>query len=226
MRAKSFFDHLVYAVFCLTFQKRFIHHKTKLWLTPTLTHMAQNPNLTQLLRQISDGDQKALNDVFPLVYDELRAIAHHRLARNRMGETLNTTALVHEAYMKLIDQSQSHINDRSHFFALSSVAMRHILVDYARSRSAAKRGGSNVALSLDDVNIAVEDRAQELLNLDQALEKLASVNERMSKVVEYKFFGGLTNEEVATVLGVSVPTVKRDWQFARTWLYQYITSDQ
>gem|GEM_PF-271467 len=226
IRDKNFFDELVQAVFCLTFQKRFIHHYILTWQQPLRNLMAQNKNLTQLLRQISEGDQKALNEVFPLVYDELRAIAHHRLARNRMGETLNTTALVHEAYMKLIDQSQSHINDRSHFFALSSVAMRHILVDYARSRSAAKRGGAHVALSLDDVNIAVEDRAQELLNLDQALEKLASVSERMSKVVEYKFFGGLTNEEVATVLGVSVPTVKRDWQFARTWLYQHMTEDQ
>lgn len=184
--------------------------------------MSNPKDLTLLLQKVSDGDAKALNDVFPLVYDELRKIAHQRLSRNRMGETLNTTALVHEAYLKLIDQSQSHINDRAHFFALSSVAMRHILVDYARSRSAAKRGGSLTPISLDDVNIAVEDRAHELLMLDQALEKLAAINERLAKVVEHKFFGGLTNEEVATVLGISVPTVKRDWQFARTWLYQHI----
>lgn len=194
----------------------------------TIEHpnMSRNDHLTQLLHQISEGNQKALNDVFPLVYDELRIIAHQRLSRGRVGETLNTTALVHEAYLKLVDQSQSHINDRAHFFALSSVAMRHILVDYARSRTAAKRGGAMANLSLDDVNIAIEDRAQELLMLDQALEKLSAMNGRLAKVVEYKFFGGLTNEEVATVMGISVPTVKRDWQFARTWLYQTIQEDE
>lgn len=176
--------------------------------------------LTQLLHKVSGGNRQALDEIFPLVYDELRRIAHQQLRKRGSSETLNTTALVHEAYIKLIDQSQAQINDRAHFYALSALAMRYILVDHARSRVAAKRGGNAIAVDLDDIDLAADDRAEEVLALDEALENLMAQNPRLGKLVEYKFFGGLTYEEIAAVQGLSVPTIKRDWQLARAWLYK------
>jgi RNA polymerase sigma factor (TIGR02999 family) len=180
----------------------------------------QKADLTQLLHQVSGGNRQALDQIFPLVYDELRRIAHQQLRKWQMGETLNTTALVHEAYIKLIDQSQAQINDRAHFYALSALAMRYILVDHARSRLAAKRGGNAIPVDLEDIDLAADDRSEQVLALDEALERLMKQNPRLGKLVEYKFFGGLNYEEIAEVQGLSVPTIKRDWQLARAWLYQ------
>ena len=180
---------------------------------------APNTGLTQLLQQARSGDRSALDELFPQVYDELRQIAHQRLLRSRPGETLNTTALVHEAYLRLVDQTAAQWQDRSHFFALASRAMRFILIDYSRARTSQKRGGPEAPIPLDTVQIAADERAVELLALDQALEQLTKNDERLGKLVEFRFFGGLTYEEVAEVTGMSVPTVKRDWRRARTWLY-------
>lgn len=155
----------------------------------------------------------------PLVYDELRCVAHQRLVGYRPGDTLNTTALVHEAYLKLVNQQDVDWKDRAHFFALASRAMRFILVDYARARTAEKRGGPRPDVSLDAVQIAAEESTTELLALNEALGRLAESSERLSLLVEYRFFGGLTYEEIAEVTGWSLRTVKRDWRRARAWLH-------
>lgn len=181
-----------------------------------------NRDLTYLLQEVSNGNKSAINDIFPLVYRELHDMAHQRLRRNRVSDTLNTTALVHEAYIKLIDQSQAQINNRAHFFALSSVAMRHILVDYARSRLSEKRGGGIMPLNLDGLEIASNEQAADILALNEGIEALHKWNERLGKLVDYKFFGGLTFDEIAVVQSISVSTAKRDWKFARGWLYQFM----
>ena len=183
--------------------------------------MPPSSRLTALLQEAQAGNRAAFDDAMPIIYDELRRLAHRRLAKHRPGKTLNTTALVHEAYLKLVDQTQVAWKDRAHFFALAARAMRFIVVDYARARTAQKRGGGRGDVPLDDVQIAAADaRAADLLTLNDALERLAAVDERLSRLVEYRFFGGLTYEEIAEVTGRSVPTVKRDWKRARTWLYR------
>lgn len=177
--------------------------------------------ITALLKEAQAGDRDAFEEVMPRVYDELRRIAHQRLMKHRPSQTLNTTALVHEAYLRLVDQTQADWQDRAHFFAVASRSMRFIIIDYVRARTAEKRGGAQDDLPLDDVQVAVADeRAADLLTLNDALEQLSAVNERLSQLVEYRFFGGLTYKEIAEVTGRSVPTVKRDWARARTWLYQ------
>ena len=181
--------------------------------------MADQIDTTQLLRDARDGDREAFDRLFGHVYEELRRIAHHRLRRHRRGETLSTTALVHEAYLRLVDQNGAEARDRPHFFALASRAMRFILVDYARARLAKKRGGGAADVPLEAVQIAADERAADVLSLHDALEELAGRNERLSRMVEYRFFGGLSYEEIAEVVGCSVPTVKRDWGRARAWLY-------
>lgn len=176
--------------------------------------------ITQLLVDLSDGDENAVNAILPRVYDELQALAHGQLRRERSDHTLNTTALVHEAYLKLVKQDRVSWQNRAHFFAIASTAMRRILINYAHKRNAEKRGGGQ-ALATFEENMAGtihETRADELLALDDALTKLAALSERQAKVVEYRFFGGLTHEEIAEVLGTSLPTVGRDWRFARAWL--------
>ncbi len=188
--------------------------------------MSPQTERAQWLQQVRAGDTDAAGRLLPQVYDELRRIAHQRLRQHRPGQTLNTTALVHEAYLKLVDQTQVAWNDRAHFFALASRAMRFILVDHARARTAQKRGGRQEPLPLDAVQVAAADvRAAELLSLNQALDRLAEHDERLAAVVEYRFFGGLTYEEIAEVTGRSVPTVKRDWQRARAWLYRLMQAD-
>jgi RNA polymerase sigma factor (TIGR02999 family) len=182
------------------------------------------PNTTQLLVRVREGDQAALNDLFGHVYEALREIAHQRLSRYRPGETLQTTALVHEAYLKLVDQTQVELQDRAHFLALSSRVMRTVLIDYARARSAGKRGGGVPALPLDAVQVAADDRAADLLALDEALDRLAAYDERLSQIVEYRFFGGLTFDEIAVASGRSVPTAKRDWKRARIWLHRVMVT--
>ncbi|MDX1548203.1 MAG: sigma-70 family RNA polymerase sigma factor [Rhodothermales bacterium] len=182
-------------------------------------------HITVLLQKLSEGDREAQNDLYPAVYGELRRIAHDRLRHHRPGETLNTTALVHEAYLRLVDQTRAGWNDRAHFFATASRAMRFVLIDYARRRTAKKRGGATPDVPLSAIQLAADERSADLLSLDDALEKLSTHSERLARLVEYRFFGGLTYEEIAEVTALSVPTVKRDWQRARAWLYRAMRAD-
>lgn len=182
--------------------------------------MTAQPDTTQLLRKSRGGDRDVFNDLYAQVYDTLREIAHQRLVRHQGGATLGTTALVHEAYLRLVDHAGLACADRAHFFALASRAMRFVLVDYARERTSLKRGGGHSQIPLDDVQIAADERAIDLLALTDALDQMASVSTRLSDIVDYRFFGGLTFDEIAEVTGRSVPTVKRDWARARAWLYR------
>ena len=175
--------------------------------------------ITRLLASIGEGDRHALNRLIPVVYTELRALAHRQLAHIRPGDTLQTTALVHEAYFKLLGTARPEWHDRKHFFAVASRAMRQITVDYARRQGAQKRGGDTPPLTLDEERLPVADRAPELVLLDQALTELESLSERPARVVELRFFGGLSVEETAAVMDLSERTVKREWQKARAFLF-------
>ena len=187
---------------------------------PDIAHPADGETgLTQLLLEARGGGASALDRVFPFVYDRLRAIAHAHLGQDGEGRTVSTTALVHEAYLKLIDADRLEWQDRVHFFSLASRAMRQILIDYARRYSSAKRGGELQRVDLDDVQIAVADRADTLVSLDAALSRLAEMRPRLAQVVELRFFGGLTEEDTAKVLGMTDRTVRRDWIKARGWLH-------
>jgi RNA polymerase sigma factor (TIGR02999 family) len=187
---------------------------------------AETRPVTEVLRQARSGDQDALNRLMVLVYEELHAMAHRKLSFEGTGHTLQTTALVHEAYLKLVDQRNVDWQNRAHFFAVAAVAMRRILVNHAETRLAAKRGGGSVALSLDDANVAAgEVRDDQLLALDEALTRLAQFNERGARVVEYRFFGGLGYDEIATTMGLSTITVRRAWESARAWLRRELESD-
>ena len=186
--------------------------------------MHRSSDTTQLLLAAGSGDREAFDRLYARLYDELRQIARQRLLRSREGETLNTAALVHEAYLRLVDQTRIEVRDRAHFLALASRAMRFVLVDFARARAAQKRGGDADVIPLDAVQVAADDRAAELLALDDALERLSGFDPRLASLVEYRFFGGLTYDEIAAATGRSVPTVKRDWTRARTWLYRVMKS--
>src|SRR5215510_7037725 len=175
--------------------------------------------ITRLLAAIGQGDRLALNRLFPIVYAELRSLAHRRLARIRPGDTLQTTALVHEAYLKLLGAARPEGDDRLHFFAVASRAMRQITVDYARTQAAQKRGGHAQVLSLDEQQLPIADRAHELVRLDGALTELEALSERPAKIVELRFFGGLSVEETASAMDISERTVKREWQKARAFLF-------
>jgi RNA polymerase sigma factor (TIGR02999 family) len=179
---------------------------------------AECSETTQLLRAWASGDRGALEQLTPRVYDELRRIAGHFMQDERPGRTIQTTALVHEAYLKLIDVTNVDWQHRAHFFAVSAQIMRHILLDRARRRVAAKRGGGTPRVNLDEVPDIGSGRARELIALDDALNALAKVDPRKARVVELRFFGGLSVEETAEVLKVSCDTVKRDWRLARAWL--------
>lgn len=176
--------------------------------------------ITGLLLAWRAGEADALDRLFPIVYDELRRIAHRQLRRETAGHTLNTTALVHEAYLKLVDQTQVQWVDRSHFFAVATQAMRRVLVDYARYYQADKRGGVPARVNVSDAMLVADDSAETLLAIDEALTELASLDERLGRVVECRFFGGLTEEETAEVLGVTARTVRRDWTKAKGWLHR------
>ena len=184
--------------------------------------MPPDGDITGLLAAFRDGDRGALDRLFPIVYRELRERAHRQLAGRRSGDTLSTTALVHEAYLKLTGSAHQTYEDRIHFFAVASRAMRQILVDYARRHAAAKRGSGDRPLSLDPEAVPGPGRSEELLELDEALAKLERLDERLGRVVELRFFGGLSVEEVGDAMGVSPRTVKRDWRKARAFLYQTI----
>lgn len=181
--------------------------------------------ITALLAAARRGDGGAAHRLMSLVYDELRAMARRQLRRRRPGQTITTTALVHEAYLRLVDHDAVPGQDRSHFFAVASLAMRHILVDSARRRVAQKRGGDGVRIPLDELRLAREEpdaeaRAVEILAVDRALTSLAALNERLGTLVELRFFGGLTEEETAEAMGTSERTVRRDWRKARAFLFQ------
>jgi RNA polymerase sigma factor (TIGR02999 family) len=181
--------------------------------------------ITEALVALRGRIPGALDRLMPLVYDQLRHVAHRQLGAEPTGHTLSTTALVHEAYLKLVDQSRVQWQDRAHFFAVASRAMRRILIDYARRHRALRRGGSPDGappkpVSLDTVELPVEERAQALIALDDALDRLEQVEARLARVVECRFFAGLTEGETAAALGVSQRTVAREWALARGWLYQ------
>jgi RNA polymerase sigma-70 factor (ECF subfamily) len=176
--------------------------------------------VTKLLVQLTDGDRRAMDELLPLIYDELRRLASSYLRRERQGHTLQPTALVHEAYMRMVDQTQVRWQNRAHFFGVAAQMMRRILVDHARGHAAEKRGGEFQKLSLDEqVEVASMDRELNLVALDDALNRLSEVDPQKSKIVELRFFGGLSVDETAEVMGVSAPTVKRQWRMAKAWLY-------
>src|SRR5579863_6611357 len=175
--------------------------------------------VTVLLAQLVDGDQQAASRLVPLVYKELRQMAGRYMRRERVDHTLQTTALVHEAYLKLVEQTPVSWQNRAHFFAVASQVMRHILVDHARGRLREKRGGGQAVLQLDEGLIFSPEQSSELLEVDAALRRLSELDPRQGKIVELRFFGGLTVEETAAVLNISPKTVKRDWSVAKAWLH-------
>lgn len=180
--------------------------------------------VTRLLESLRDGDPEALSALFPVVYAELRAIARRQMAGHRRG-TLSTTAIVHEAYLKLLAGQAMDVEGREHFFSLAARAMRQILIDYARMRLAAKRGAGVPDLPLELGEIDIEQRAEELLDLDRALERLHGTDQRLCRIVELRFFAGLSVEETAELLTLSPRTVKRDWRKARAFLYHEMSGD-
>jgi len=175
--------------------------------------------VTLLLREASGGDREAFDELVPLVYEQLRRLAHHRLLAQRPDHTLNTTALVHEAYLRLVDVERARWQDRAHFFAAAATVMRNLLVDYARARNAYKRGGGRVKVDLDEGALRLSrEYAGAIEDLDEALSRLAGLSPRQSRLLEQRYFGGLKLEECAEVLGVSLSTVKNELQLARAWL--------
>lgn len=178
--------------------------------------------ITGLLLDWGKGDKSALDRVIPLVYKELRRLAHRQMKRERVGDTFQTTVLINEAYLRLIDYAQVQPRDRSHFFAIAAQAMRRILIEKARSHHATKRGSGAHRVSLDEIVNLSNERASELVALDEALENLFAIDPRKAQVVELKYFGGMTIEETAEVLEVSTPTVEREWRLAKIWLYREI----
>ena len=186
--------------------------------------------ITEALCALRNGAPDAMDRLTPLVYERLRRIAHRQLRAEPVGHTLSTTALVHEAYLKLVDQTRAEWQDRGHFFAVASGAMRRILVDYARRYRAARRGGGDDGapvrpISLDNTDIPAAERADALVALDEALERLGRLDERQARVVECRFFGGLSEAETAAALGISQRTVAREWVTARGWLFQELRRD-
>jgi RNA polymerase sigma factor (TIGR02999 family) len=183
-------------------------------------------NVTQLLLGWGKGDKEALDQLLPIVYDELRRQAARYLRRERVGHTLQTTALIHEAYIRLVDQRNMQWQNRAHFFGIAAQLMRRILVDHARTKKRAKRGGSDIRVSLADATLVVKSRDLDVVALDEALERLVEIDEQQARIVELRFFSGLTVEETAEVLSISPATVKRDWSMAKAWLHREISDEQ
>ncbi|MGI8470140.1 MAG: sigma-70 family RNA polymerase sigma factor [Pyrinomonadaceae bacterium] len=179
--------------------------------------------VTEILQKWREGDSKAAERLFPLVYDELKRQARAYLRRERPNHTLQPTALVHEAYLRMVDRTALTAENRTHFFALASRVMRQILVDHARRRNAGKRGGAAELFSLENMDILPAQSAADLLELDEALQKLEKIDNRKCRVVDMRFFGGLKEKEIAEVLGITEKTVRRDWQFAKLWLYRELS---
>jgi RNA polymerase sigma-70 factor (ECF subfamily) len=186
---------------------------------------ASQQQVTQLLAEWSGGDATALDKLIPLVQPELRRLAHQYMNREAAGNTLQTTALVNEAYLQFVDKTHPHWQNRPHFFAVAAQLMRRIMVDHARERHALKRGGAPLKVTLEEAALVSETRGAELLALDEALEKLAAFDPRMCKIVEMRYFGGLTLEEIAAVLKVHRNTVVRDWSMAKAWLYAALSEE-
>lgn len=182
-------------------------------------------DITRLLQDVSGNKRGAMDELLPLVYDELRALAHRQHLRFSDLKTLNTTAILHEAYLKLVDHDQIDWKGRSHFFCVAARAMRQILLDYVRARNSQKRGGGQVHLSLEEDLLISDEEGDELMALDEALKILEKLNPRQSQIVECRFFGGMTIDETASVLDVSSATVKRDWNVAQAWLYRELRRD-
>jgi RNA polymerase sigma factor (TIGR02999 family) len=181
--------------------------------------------VTQLLGEWSGGDEGALEKLIPLVQPELHRLAHYYMSRERAGHTLQTTALLNEAYLQLTDKTQLPWQNRTHFMAVAAQLMRRIMVDHARARHALKRGAGAIRVTLDETALVTEQRAEELLALDEALEKLAAFDRRRCEIVEMRYFGGLNVEEIADVLKVHPNTVMRDWRAAKAWLYAELTTE-
>jgi RNA polymerase sigma factor (TIGR02999 family) len=190
-----------------------------------MTTASPQQQVTQLLCDWRSGDGTALEKLIPLIQPELQRLAHHYMSRERPGHTLQTTALVDDAYLRLADNGSPQWQNRAHFFAAAAQLMRRIMVDHARRRQALKRGGGALMVELDEATVATETRAVELLELDEALEKLAVFDRRKAEVVEMRYFGGLTMEEIAEVLKIHVNTVTRDWSAARAWLFATLSGE-
>jgi RNA polymerase sigma factor (TIGR02999 family) len=180
---------------------------------------ASQQRVTELLVQWTRGDDAALAELTPLVYEELRRVAHHYLSGQRSNHTLQTTALVNEAYLRLADQTNLRWQNRAHFFAVAARAMRQILVSYARTQQAQKRGGGALMMNLDEAALIAPEQSKEIVDLHEALEQLSALDSRKAQVVELKYFGGLNYDEIAEVLKISRITARRDWEFAKVWLY-------
>ena len=175
--------------------------------------------VTQLLAHWSHGDDAALGELTPLVYEELRRLAHHHMGREHPDHTLQTTALVNEAYLRLAGQTSPNFTNRSHFFAVAAQAMRQILVNYAKASQSQKRGGGAIKVELDEAAIVSPEQSKAIVDLHEAIERLGALDSRKARVVELKYFGGLNHDEIAEVMKISTVTVRRDWVFAKAWLY-------
>jgi RNA polymerase sigma factor (TIGR02999 family) len=186
----------------------------------------QQRDITHLLVDLENGDKEALDKLLPLVYDELRRLADHYLRRERADHTLQATALVHEAYLRLVDQRNVRWQNRAHFFGVAAQMMRRILVDHARALQTTKRGSGGIKLALDDIVEMAEEQATNMVALDEALTALEAFDPQKSRIVELRFFGGLSIEETAEVLGLGTATVIRQWRTAKAWLYQAVTGDE
>ena len=189
------------------------------------TPASTRQNVTQLLGEWSGGDQRALEKLVPLVQPELHRLAHHYMSRERAGHTLQTTAILNEAYLRLVDDTKPVWQGRTHFIAATAQLMRRIMVDHARERHSLKRGGGALKVTLDETALVTETRARELLDLDEALERLAVQDARKSQIVELRYFGGLTFEETAEFLKLSQRTVEREWTMAKAWLYRELSEE-
>ena len=185
--------------------------------------MPVSHSVTLLLEQWNNGDQAALDKLMPLIYEELRKMARRYMRQQNPGHTLQTTALIHETYLRMVKQKEKHFENRAHFFGVAAQAMRHILVDYARARHTEKRGGGVRPISLEETALVTPERAGELIAFDEALKELEQLSKRQSRVVELRYFGGLSVDETATVLKVSPETVMRDWTMAKTWLHRALS---
>jgi len=181
-------------------------------------------HVTQLLSDWSHGDGAALSELTPLVHEELRRLAHHHMGGQRPDHTLQTTALVNEAYLRLADQTSPNFTNRSHFFAVAAQAMRQILINYAKASQSQKRGGGAIKVELDEAAIVSPEQSKAIVDLHEAIERLGALDSRKAQVVELKYFGGLNHDEIAEVMKISTVTVRRDWVFAKAWLYDELHS--
>jgi RNA polymerase sigma factor (TIGR02999 family) len=194
-------------------------------VSDALKMTTQKPEVTQLLKESARGDRTALDELLPLVYGELRRIADRYLKRERQDHTLQPTALVHEAYLRLVDQRDVEWQNRAHFFGVAAQMMRRILVDHARAQQTAKRGSGGIKVSLDDVLEISDEQLDSMLALDEALKALEKIDPQKARIVEMRFFGGLSIEETAEALGIGTATVIRQWRMAKAWLYNAVTGE-